>query len=341
MNTGQVAKNVLIIALGGSGRKTAVMLREKISRASEENGVGNQVNLKIVSIDFPAVQCDGYLVQPNEYLPILLPQLRFNDCWTALQKDLESMPEEEVEPWMNVGPLSEMELWLAQDAQQSGIRRVDYFLLVHHVRQRIKQAIHSALVDFPKTDDPYSQTSVMILGSLAGRTGSISYVPVLKILESLTAEFKLASNFSFLYMPQAFEMRLNVESELNFFSSLSRIRKYFGKESANSLSLTQFLVDEPNQMLTSYRDSERVLPYSKIIESIERLLGLVGAEDSSGGYYNEWFRSIKRVDIAEIESMAERNKQINRYQSDSPFAIPQNWNSDSLERVFANLEKNT
>lgn len=341
MNGEHLQKNVLLIALGGSGRKTAVVLSEKISQARQEMDNGAQVNLKVVSIDFPTVQSNGYLVKPEEHLSILGYGTNITECWQDLQEEMKLIPEEEQEPWMNVGPISESELWLAQDAQQSGIRRVDYFLLIHQARKLIEKKIREALSTFDQDGNANSEITLIILGSLAGRTGSISYIPTLKILNALVNEFKFASSFSFLYTPQAFEMNIHVENELNFFESLSRIRRYFKTESVRNFNLAQILVDEPDPILTSSRDGGRPAPYSEIIERIENLIELPVNEASSSGSYEEWLGSIKRIDISEIDSMAESNKQINKYRDNNPFAISQSWSTNSLEQVFANLVKNT
>lgn len=335
-----VPENVLLVALGGSGRRTAVLLREKILHENQENSDSAEVNLKIISIDFPYNQDTGYFVKSEEYLPLLLPGLQFNECWKALQKDKESMTEEEKEPWMNIAPISQMELWLAQDAQQSGIRRVDYFLLAHYARPRIEGFVRDALASFPKTDNLPSPITVIILGSLAGRTGSICYLPVVRIFDSLASEFKFESTFSFLYTPNAFEMRMHPENEFNFLESLASIRNYFDHNSIRSFKPTQILVDEPNSLLTSYRDPERPLPFSQNIENIEELIGLAGNEDAASRGYEEWLRSIKRINISDIDALADRNKQRNSYNHNDRFAIPQNWTTSSLEKFFSNLEKN-
>lgn len=341
MNSERIARNVLLLALGGSGRRTAVMLTEKSAQPNIENVADAQVNLKVISIDFPSNQDTGYFVKPEEYLPILRHGTNITKCWQDLQVEMKSIPEEDREPWMSVGPISESELWLARDAQQSGIRRVDYFLLIHQAREQIEKKIRETLSMFTQDGNANSEISVIILGSLVGRTGSISYVPVIKILESLTTEFKLAKNFSFLYTPQAFEMHVHIENELNFFKSLSRIRRHCGQESAKSLSLTQILVDEPNPMLTSYRDSERPLPYSQIIESIEKLIELGGRETPPSESYGDWLNSIKRIDVSGIDVMADIYRQRNRHLENGPFAMPRNWNTNTLEQVFMNLEKIT
>lgn len=340
MDSEQVARNVLLVALGGSGRRTAVMLTEKISQANNENVVAAQVNLKVLSIDFPPNQDTGYFVEPDEYLPILRHGTDITQCWQDLQVEMSSIPEEDREPWMGVGPISESELWLARDAQQSGIRRVDYFLLIHQAREQIEKKIREMLSMFTQDGNANSEISVIILGSLVGRTGSISYVPVVKILESLTTEFNFAKNFSFLYMPLAFEMNVHIENELNFFKAISRIRRHCEKESESNLSLMQFLVDEPNPMLTSYRDPERPLPYSQLIECIEKLVYLGGREVTTSETYEEWLHSMKRIDVSDIDVMADNYKQRNRHLENSLFAMPRSWNTNSLEQVFANLEKN-
>jgi hypothetical protein len=135
-------------------------------------------------------------------------------------------------------------------------------------------------------------------------------------------------------------MHVHIENELNFFKALSRLRRHCEKESERNLSLMQILVDEPNPMLTSYRDPERPLPYSQLIESIEKLVYLGSEEVTTSESYEEWLHSIKRIDVSKIDVMADIYKQRNRHLENSPFAMPRNWNTNSLEQVFANLEKN-
>ncbi len=340
MDTARIAKNVLLIALGGSGRRTAVTLTEKFDEVRQDKASLQNINLKLISIDFPVVQDNGYFVDYKDHLAILRPETNITECWEMLQKEREVMHKEDEEPWMKVGPISEVELMLARDAQQSGIRRVDYFLLIHMARPRIEKLILDALTTFPKDVSKKPEVSVIIIGSLIGRTGSIVYLPVLKVLESLTTEFTFNTSFSFLYTPKAFEMQIRVENELNYFASLSRIRRYFKNQPEKRFDLKQFLVEESNPLLTSYRDHERPLAHSEIIKIIEKIVEIGGKAETSEASYEEWFRSIPRINTSEIDSMAERYRQINQYPIGNPFSLPQDWNTDYLNKIFVNLESN-
>lgn len=338
MTSGVQTKSVLVVALGGSGRKTAVYVSQKYSNSI--NGLPNesQLNLKVVSIDFQPVQWPGYLVSQEDYVPLFFHGMNLIQCWEEFEKERKIMTEKE-EAWMGVGPITESELWLARDAQQSGIRRVDYFLLIHMARKRIEEKLRTELSKLLELSGPDSSVEVIIVGSLVGRTGSISYIPVVKILDSLAADFRLLPSYSFLYAPQAFHMRVHPEHEFNFLQSLASIRRHFLSGLHKNFALTQFLVEEPDPLLTSYGDEDRALPYSETIESIKSLIELNAGESTSGESFEEWLRYIKSVDISEIEAMAEKNKQINRDFVDHPLAIPQNWNANSLDLVFANLGK--
>lgn len=333
-------KNVLIVALGGSGRKTAVYVSQKYSNSI--NGLPNerQLNLKVVSIDFQPVQGPGYLVSQEDYVPLFFQGMNLIQCWEEFEKERKIMTEKE-EAWMGVGPITESELWLARDAQQSGIRRVDYFLLIHMARKRIEDKLRAELSKLLELSGPDSSVEVIIVGSLIGRTGSISYIPVVKTLDSLAIDFRLLPSYSLLYTPQAFHMWVHAEHEFNFLQSLASIRGHFMSGLHKNFALTQFLVGEPDPLLTSYGDEERALPFSENIESIENLIELNVGESASSESYEELLRSFKSVDISEIEAMAEKNKQKNRDYVNHPSAIPQNWNANSLDQVFANLGKNT
>ena len=287
------AREWLLIALGGSGRRTAVALREKIAEIESENRGNIRVTCRVLSIDFPSAQDTGYVVSNEEYFPLLRHGENLFEHWARL--DIENKePGALIQPWMKVGFPSEMELYLARDAQQSGIRRVDYQLLLHNSIERISKHIRSILEEASVgKDGRWMGPNIIILGSLAGRTSSISYVPVLKVLEELSKEFIFDHTFSFLYTPKAIQEAYylnNPENSINSLAAINQIVNYFWGDSDNTFLPAQFLINNLSNILASQRDENTEVEYNETVENILKLIYLDQNTPSWNGYYFNWMR---------------------------------------------------
>ncbi len=298
-------KNILIIALGGSGRKLGVTILERMNSQDSETATATNLNCKIVSIDFGQGLDAGFYVDPNDCLYLYKPGMYLDDLWADFEKKKQHLDFEE--PWMQVGTISEMELWLARDAQQSGVRRVDYELLVHQAREQIYAKLHETLLtSFSKANATDSEIEVIILGSLAGRTGSISYPAVCKILESLAVEFNLKSCHSFLYSPSVFESRFrNDERIVNFLVSTTRIKQLLSQADVNGFKPTHFLLDEESLLLFMQRDWQnqphQETPYSETVELILRLIQLETTSGNASAGIDHWRQNFVTADQAKLE----------------------------------------
>ena len=285
------AREWLLIALGGSGRRTAVALREKIAEIESENRGNIRVTCRMLSIDFPSAQDTGYVVSNEEYFPLLRHGENLFDHWARLDTE-NKKPGALIQPWMKVGIPSEIELYLARDAQQSGIRRVDYQLLVHHSIERITKHIKSTLEEASVgKDGSWMGPNIIILGSLAGRTSSISYVPVLKVLEELSKEFKFHHTFSFLYTPEAIQEAYhlnNPENSINSLAAINQIVNYFWGDSDSTFRPAQFLINNLSNILASHRDDNTEVEYNETVENILKLIYLDQNTHSWNGYYVNW-----------------------------------------------------
>ena len=287
------AREWLLIALGGSGRRTAVALREKIAGIESENSGKIRVTCRVLSIDFSSTQDTGYVVSNEEYFPLLTNGENLFDQWARL--DIENKkPGALIQPWMKVGFPSEMELYLARDAQQSGIRRVDYQLLLHNSIERISKHIRSILEEASVgKDGRWMGRNIIILGSLAGRTSSISYVPVLKVLEELSKEFQFDHTFSFLYTPKAIQEAYylnNPENSINSLAAINQIVNYFWGDSDSTFQPAQFLINNLSNILASHRDENTEVEYNETVENILKLIYLDQNTPSWNGYYFNWMR---------------------------------------------------
>ena len=287
------AREWLLIALGGSGRRTAVALREKIAGIESENSGKIRVTCRVLSIDFSSTQDTGYVVSNEEYFPLLTNGENLFDQWARL--DIENKkPGALIQPWMKVGFPSEMELYLARDAQQSGIRRVDYQLLLHNSIERISKHIRSILEEASVgKDGRWMGPNIIILGSLAGRTSSISYVPVLKVLEELSKEFQFDHTFSFLYTPKAIQEAYylnNPENSINSLAAINQIVNYFWGDSDSTFQPAQFLINNLSNILASHRDENTEVEYNETVENILKLIYLDQNTPSWNGYYFNWMR---------------------------------------------------
>ena len=285
------AREWLVIALGGSGRSTAVALREKIAEIESENRGNIRITCRVISIDFSSRQDTGYIVKNEEYLALLQQDENLYEHWNRLEVENQKN-EALVQPWMKVGLPSEIDLYLARDAQQSGIRRVDYQLLVHHSIQRISNHIKSTLEEaFLGKDPSWMGPNIIILGSLSGRTSSISYVPVLKVLEELSKEFKFDHTFSFLYTPEAIQEAYhlnNPENSINSMAAINQIVNYFWGDSDSTFRPAQFLINNLSNILASHRDENTEVEYNETVENILKLIYLDQNTPSWNGYYFNW-----------------------------------------------------
>ena len=300
-------KNVLIIALGGSGRKLGVSIFEKINSQDFDTTTVTNLNCKLVSIDFGQGLHAGFYVDPNDCLFLYRPGMYLDDLWADFEKKRQHLEVEE--PWMQVGTISEIELWLAQDAQQSGIRRVDYELLVHQAREQIYAKLHETLLtSFPRANASDSEIEVIVLGSLAGRTGSISYPAVLRILNSLALDFNLKTCHSFLYSPSAFErFYRNDERIVNFLVSTTRIKLLLSQIDVNVFDPTLFLLDEEGLLLSMHRDwhdqPHQDIPYSETVEMILKLIELDTNSENWEDRFNKWRQDFPTAKQQKLEDL--------------------------------------
>lgn len=302
-------KNVLLIALGGSGRRLAVGLLEKIKNEDAEKPTGTFLNCQVVAIDFGQVQDSGFFVSPNDYFSIVGPWNDITDRWAEFEKKKNTSVDTE-EPWMEVGPISESELWLAHDAQKSGIRRVDYELCIYQGRERIHAKLQETLLkSFPKVSGPVSEIEVIILGSLAGRTGSLSYPVVFKILESLALEFNLNSCHSFLYSPSVFQELFykNDEQVVNFLASTTKIKELLAHADENAFKPRHFLLDEASPLLSVHRDWQnqhhQEVPYSETVEMILKLIQLDMNSENLSESIDNWCQLFVTADQSKLENL--------------------------------------
>ena len=300
-------KNVLLIALGGSGHKLGVSLLEKIINKEAETTSATKLNYKLVSVDFGPGLHSGFPVNPQDCLFLYHQGIYLDDLWADFEKKRKHLEVEE--PWMQVGTISEIELWLAQDAQQSGIRRVDYELLVYLAQEQIYAKLHETLLtSFPQANASNSEIEVIVLGSLAGRTGSISYPAVLRILNSLALEFNLKTCHSFLYSPSVFErFYRNDERIVNFLVSTTRIKLLLSQIDVNVFDPTLFLLDEEGLLLSMHRDwhdqPHQDIPYSETVEMILKLIELDTNSENWEDTFNKWRQDFPTAEQQKLEDL--------------------------------------
>jgi len=304
VNNEPTARELVLIALGGSGRRTAVLLREKIAQIESENLGNIRVNCRVLSIDFPTTQDTGYLVGSDEYLPLLMPGENLFDSWANLFREIEKSGAS-MQPWMKVGVPSETELYLARDAQQSGIRRVDYLLQVHQSMERITRSIQSILEKaHVGKDEGWIGPNIIILGSLAGRTSSELYVPVLKVLEELSPKFQFDQVISFLYTAAVFEELFpsKFENSINSFVAINKIVNYFWSDSETAVRPTQFLINKADDLLARNRDNDVRDIKNKTVDSILQLVYLDPNTTTWNSYYVNWIKgSCVNFDLSQMK----------------------------------------
>jgi hypothetical protein len=304
VNSDPTARELVLIALGGSGRRTAVLLREKIDQIESENLGNVRVNCRVLSIDFPSTQDTGYIVRNEEYLPLLRPGENLFDNWAELSRDIEKSGAS-MQPWMKVGVPSEMELYLARDAQKSGIRRVDYLLKVHQSIERITINIRSILEKASTGKDvEWMGPDVVILGSLAGRTSSELYVPVLKVLEELSDKFQFAQVLSFLYTPAVFEELFppKFENSINSFTAINRIVSYFWSDRESAIRPAQFLINKADDHLANYRDDVVRKLKNETVDNILQLIYLEPNINTWNNYCVNYIKgSFRSIDLLQMK----------------------------------------
>jgi hypothetical protein len=300
-------KNVLLIALGGSGHKLGVSLLEKIGNKESETSSVTELNYKLVSVDFGPGLHSGFPVDPMDCVFLTNPSTNLTHLWAKFEEKRQEVEVEE--PWMQVGPISDIELWLAQDAQQSGIRRVDYELLVYWAEGQIFTKLHETLLtSFPQANESNSAIEVIVLGSLAGRTGSISYPVVLRILNSLALEFNLKTCHSFLYSPSVFDrFYRNDERIVNFLVSTTRIRRVLSQSDVSVFDPTLFLLDEEGDLLSMYRDwhnqPHQDIPFSETVEMILKLIQLDRNSENLKDRFKNWLQGFPTAEKQKLEDL--------------------------------------
>ncbi len=301
-------KNVFLIALGGSGRKLGVTLLERIEGQDPFTSRAIESNIKMISIDFGPGMDSGFYMDPQDCLYLTNSTTNLTKLWSDFEKKKQQLDFDE--PWMQVGPISEFELSLARDAQQSGIRRVDYELLVFEAREQIYSKFDQTLNNsFPNYEESNSEIQVVILGSLAGRTGSLVYPVVLSILKSFSNDFNLKTCDAFFYSPSVFQELFyeNNERIVNFLVTLPKIKKILASAESSKFKPRHYLLDEEDQLLFEYRDP-RIQPYSKIpySDSFEKILELIqidGASESSGQEFEKWLQRFETADKQRLEDL--------------------------------------
>ena len=342
MSVQQKVKNVLLIALGGSGRKLGVTLLEKINNVDIKASTATHLNCKLVSIDFGPGLDSGFHVDPRDCLFLFKQGIYLDDIWAEFEKKKKDLDIEE--PWMRVGTISEIELWFARDAQQSGIRRVDYELLVYQARERIYAKFQEILLDsFQKANASNSEIEVIVLGSLAGRTGSISYPTVFRILNSLALEFSLKSCHSFLYSPSVFDrFNRNDERIVNFLVSTTRIKLLLSQTDVNVFEPTHFLLDEESLLLSMHRDWQnqphQEIPHSETVEMILKLIQLDANSENVDESIDNWRKAFVTADQSRIEYLV--GSFLAKYRNyDNPYETDlRGLGKVSYEDIFINLK---
>lgn len=312
MNNEPTEREIVLIALGGSGTRTAVLLREKIAQIESENLGNIRVNCRVLSIDFGNAPEFRNFVGNEEYLPLLRSGENLFDNWANLFRDIENSGTS-IQPWAKVGPPSEIEIFLARDAQQSGIRRVDYLLQIHQSIERITQSIQSILEKvLIGKDEGWMGPNIIILGSLAGRTSSELYVPILKILEELSPKFEFAQVLSFLYTPTAieklFQRHSTLENSINSFKAINRIVNYFWSDSARVVRPAQFLINKADHLLVRNQDNDVKDTKNKTMENILRLVYLDPNTTTWNSYYVNWIiGSSRNLDLTRTKNPNDLN----------------------------------
>lgn len=336
-------KNMLLIALGGSGRKLGVTLLEKIKNENSKTPIATKLNCKLISIDFRFELDSGFYVDPKDCFFLTYPGINLTDLWADFERRRHEVDVEE--PWMKVGPISEIELFLARDAQQSGIRRVDYELLVYKAREQIHKKLRETLLNsFPKASDLDPEIHVIVLGSLAGRTGSLSYPVVFNFLGSLALEFNLVSYHAFLYSPSVFQELFyeNDEQVVNFLASTTKIRELLTNTDSSAFKPMHFLMDEYSPLLSIYRDWQnqphKEVPYSESIEMILKLIQLDTKSKNGGENFENWFQSSITADQSKLEYLIESFTTKYRNYSYQPYEEALRGSKKvNYEEIFINL----
>ena len=297
-------KNVLLIALGGSGRKIAVALNEKINLPKMRPTISSEINCQIFAIDSPFLQDGGYFVNPDDYFSFFYIGLDLNSCWKRMESEIKQ-GEIEVEPWMKIGTITEGELWLARDAQQSGIRRVDYKLLIHQSRNRLLSELKKKFLrSFPKVYNQDPEVHVIITGSLSGRTGSMSFRTLLESLDFLANEFKIVKITSLLHSPRIFEELYwrNDERFVNFMTSTNEVKDYLHQTNYEKAKPQLFLIDQVSPLFVVDREDDKPLPECEIVEKLVNLVSLESNVDNYKVNFDNWSRDFGLADLSKLES---------------------------------------
>jgi hypothetical protein len=244
MSDRATAKDVVLIGLGGAGIRTVMAVRALIKNEELLAGGDSESSCRLLAIDSSYVVQDyfrdadevdraGVYLSQDEYLGLLR---NGENPWDKVTKDAKSnIPEAE-------RLLSRRPSVLINRAPD----RNDYEAMIYVSRERMKQEIRDFLKNSEGTKEkPSAPLRLVIVSSLIGDTGSLSYLELLKILPELSEEIRFESISVALFGPDVFEgfFHLQTFHTAKYFSVLRSIAKFCFKIDAQQ--------DLPNHYLIS------------------------------------------------------------------------------------------
>ena len=331
-------RNLLIIALGGHGRKLAVLLEEQISQFFETTQSDRKFILKTLSIDFAPIQDSGYLVNPSQYFAITHTGQSIDECWNKFQmsRNLGNSPEEF---WVQEGPISDDIRRLNGDSAHFGLRHVDYHLLIHQSKERMSAKIRETLVEsLSHKSESNEGVTVIILGSVAGWTSSICYLALLKILDSLSHEIKLEPGYSFLFTPNAFHQAY-FKNNLNIFcflESTNAIHQYF-KEYRDAFKPAQYLLNRLDLCLQGYRENSNEILECNTVKDILDFINSSHATNSRSEILTNAALRFDAIKLNEIQSMIDYALSLMKNNTINDYYIPGDMDKIPYKELFENL----
>jgi hypothetical protein len=279
MTTQATNRKIALIALGGSGRRTAVTLAETLLMLNNKPSSHFSSEVRVFAVDFWPMQDSGYVVDQSHYFNFLRYGQNIEGAWRQLE-ELQKLKGFEPEPWMSIGPISEMELLLARDAQQTGIRGVDHQLLIYLENQRLREFLESRINDFLNQDqNSNTERVIMTFGSIAGRTGTYCHAPVQEIVSSFSDKTDFYE--SILFAPEAFSDVPWIRSVCvqNFIDASRTLLKWKLKSEGSSQAHNQVLVSRNVPLLTQHRENGKENPESEFVNIIADILSNQVLED--------------------------------------------------------------
>jgi hypothetical protein len=233
-------QELLIVGLGGLGIRTAIALRATLELQHGAGVQNGQSRIRLLAIDARAhqesylprlddKQLDGLHLDSSEFFGLLSTG---QNPWDRVFKDAK-LKIHEAEKLVAKRPA--IEISRSPD-------RSDYQAMIYGSRERFRSEIKNFLSDSIELENEANNSpKIIVIASLFGDTGSLSYLELISILKEMSNEIRNASVHSFLISPNSFEkiFSLNEYQIAKYYCAIDSIYDLCLSEGTSDIQLNQ------------------------------------------------------------------------------------------------------